>query len=187
MWLQALFGLEFEKFGSFHVFFSVHIRNLLLSRDLKVFFSQNCFLLLEYELLNENPAKKQISHLNWEKDIFKFEIPESGSKQMNTSFTAIFWLSSNTHPRISIVMWISQSSNFRLSIYCSGLAILTSVIAVIENTNLQIFNQIVFILYRGSVFGWYLTTLTATFPMKYFGRLYGLGVVRFSMNFALKF
>ena len=58
---------------------------------------------------------------------------------------------------------------------------LTSIIAVIQNTDIQIFNQIVFILYRGSVFGWYLTTLTATFPMKYFGRLYGLGVVRFSM------
>ena len=60
---------------------------------------------------------------------------------------------------------------------------LTSIIAVIQNTDIQIFNQIVFILYRGSVFGWYLTTLTATFPMKYFGRLYGLGVVRFSINF----
>ena len=66
---------------------------------------------------------------------------------------------------------------FRLLIYCSSLAILCSIISVIENTNIQIFNQIVFILYRGSVFGWYLTTLTATFPMKYFGRLYGLGVV----------
>ena len=113
---------------------------------------------------------------------FKFEIPESGSNQMSTSFTAISRWSSNI-PRISKIMWISQSSNFRLSIYCSSLAMLTSIIAVIQNTDIQIFNQIVFILYRGSVFGWYLTTLTATFPMKYFGRLYGLGVVRFSMNY----
>ena len=71
-----------------------------------------------------------------------------------------------------------MEDNFRLSVYCSCLAILNSILSVIENSNLQIFNQIVFILYRGSVFGWYLTTLTATFPMEYFGRLYGLGTVR---------
>ena len=46
---------------------------LLLSRDLKVLFSQNSFWLLENELLIENPTKKQISHVNWEKDM---EAPE---------------------------------------------------------------------------------------------------------------
>ena len=41
--------------------------------NLKKLFSRNSFWLLENELLIENPTKKQISHVNWEKDM---EAPE---------------------------------------------------------------------------------------------------------------
>ena len=54
------------------------------------------FLLFESELLVENPTKKQISQVNWEKDMeapdfFKFEIlPKNGSDHMGVLYSQPF-------------------------------------------------------------------------------------------------
>ena len=114
-------------------------------------------------------------------NVFKFEIPKSGSNQMITSFTAISWLSSNPP-------YFNNYVNFTIIEFQ-----IINLLQQLGDTNQC---------YRCDWKYWYsniqpdgihtlswkciwlvLTTLTATFLMKYFGRLYGLGVLRFSMNF----
>ena len=60
-----------KKIGSFHVFFSFQMINLLFSRDLKVFFCRNSLWFLENELI-KNPTKKQ------------FQIPTKNRFHMRT-------------------------------------------------------------------------------------------------------